>query len=107
MKLEAQEGFDVSAAALNAANGEACRSLCMPNANCLVGSPMPVDVASVTQGNKRVFSFMSQAIGLMSELDLGTEHLRFMGDKWVFALLSVIVSLTFLSVVSSTAIFAG
>lgn len=45
------------------------------------GFPMPVDVTSVTQGDKRVFSFMSQAIGLMSELDLGTEHLRFMGDR--------------------------
>lgn len=42
---------------------------------------MPVDVASVTQGDKRILSFMTQAIGLMSELDLGTEHLRFMGDR--------------------------
>lgn len=44
---------------------------------------MPTDVFSVTQKDTRVLSFMSQAIGLMSELDLGTEHLRFMGDTYV------------------------
>lgn len=49
----------------------------------LAGFPMPVDVLSVTQGDNRVFSFMTQAIGLMSEVDLGTEHLRFMGDTYV------------------------
>ncbi|KAI0703619.1 ATP-NAD kinase-like domain-containing protein [Cytidiella melzeri] len=62
--LGLQEGFDVSAAALNAAKGV----------------PMPVDIFSMTQGDKRILSFVSQAIGLMSELDIGTEHLRFMGD---------------------------
>lgn len=44
---------------------------------------MQVDLASVVQGDKRVLSFMSQAIGLMSEVDLGTESLRFMGDRSV------------------------
>ncbi len=44
---------------------------------------MPTDLFSVTQKNTRYLSFMSQAIGLMSELDLGTEHLRFMGDACV------------------------
>jgi sphingosine kinase len=42
---------------------------------------MNVDLCSVTQKDKRVLSFLSQAIGLMAELDLGTEHLRFMGDR--------------------------
>lgn len=41
---------------------------------------MNIDVCSVTQNDKRVLSYLSQAIGLMAELDLGTEHLRFMGD---------------------------
>ena len=49
---------------------------------------MNVDVCSVTQKDKRVFSFMTQAIGLMAELDLGTEHLRFMGDQYVLYLFS-------------------
>ncbi len=50
---------------------------------------MSTDVFSVTQGDNRVVSYMSQAIGLMAELDLGTEHLRFMGDKYEFARLSL------------------
>ncbi|KIP09577.1 hypothetical protein PHLGIDRAFT_126171 [Phlebiopsis gigantea 11061_1 CR5-6] len=63
--LGLEEGFDISAATVNAVKG----------------LPMNVDVCSVTQGDKRFFSFMTQAIGLMAELDLGTEHLRFMGDN--------------------------
>ncbi|RPD80150.1 hypothetical protein L226DRAFT_590646 [Lentinus tigrinus ALCF2SS1-7] len=43
------------------------------------GRPMPMDIFSVTQDGKRYMSFMSQAMGLMADLDLGTEHLRFMG----------------------------
>lgn len=42
---------------------------------------MPVDLFSVTQDNNRFFSFFTQCIGLMSELDLWTEHLRFMGSS--------------------------
>ena len=60
---------------------------------------MEIDVCSVSQGDKRVFSTLSQALGLMADLDLGrlsrraaipaalteraiigTEHLRWMGD---------------------------
>lgn len=41
---------------------------------------MKVDVFSVLQNGKRTLSFMSQALGLMADLDLGTEHLRWMGD---------------------------
>ncbi|GAA6062971.1 hypothetical protein JCM10212_005730 [Sporobolomyces blumeae] len=47
----------------------------------LKGNPAPIDICSVTQeGGKRLFSFLTQAFGLMADLDLGTEHLRFMGD---------------------------
>ena len=41
---------------------------------------MQVDAFSITQNNKRTISFMSQAVGLMADADLGTEHLRWMGD---------------------------
>ena len=41
---------------------------------------MKVDLFSVIQGGKRTISFMSQAVGLIAEVDLGTEHLRWMGD---------------------------
>ncbi|PSR74126.1 hypothetical protein PHLCEN_2v10082 [Hermanssonia centrifuga] len=45
------------------------------------------------QGDNRVVSYMSQAIGLMAELDLGTEHLRFMGDKYEFTRAFTLISL--------------
>ena len=41
---------------------------------------MKQDICSVTIGDKRVFSYFSVALGLMADLDLGTEHLRWMGD---------------------------
>lgn len=41
---------------------------------------MKVDVFSMTQNGKRTITYMSQALGLMADLDLGTEHLRWMGD---------------------------
>lgn len=70
--LGLEEGIDVSAAALNAAKGK----------------PMSVDLFSVTQKDKRVFSFFSQCIGLMSELDLWTENLRFLGsNRFVYGFL--------------------
>ncbi|BGP16323.1 hypothetical protein JCM10213_009174 [Rhodosporidiobolus nylandii] len=49
----------------------------------LKGKPTPLDLCSLTQPSapeKRIFSFISQAFGLMADLDLGTEHLRWMGD---------------------------
>ncbi|KAJ6630848.1 ATP-NAD kinase-like domain-containing protein [Mycena sp. CBHHK59/15] len=58
------DGFDVVAAALNV----------------IKGLPMKVDVFSLTQGGKRTISFMSQALGLIADLDIGTENLRWMGD---------------------------
>lgn len=55
---------------------------------------MSIDLFSVTQKDKRVFSFMTQCIGLMSELDLWTENLRFMGNGYLqFSLF--VVSLMF------------
>jgi sphingosine kinase len=46
----------------------------------LAGKQMKVDVFSLIQNGKRTISFMSQALGLMADLDIGTEHLRWMGD---------------------------
>ena len=39
-----------------------------------------MDLFSVAQGGKVTYSFVSQAFGVMAELDLGTESLRWMGD---------------------------
>ena len=48
---------------------------------------MKVDVFSVTQGGKRTISFMSQSLGLMADLDIGTDNLRWMGDaRFLFGL---------------------
>lgn len=48
---------------------------------------MKVDAFSFVQGDKRTISFMSQALGIMADLDLGTEHLRWMGDtRFVYGL---------------------
>ncbi|KAJ6502527.1 ATP-NAD kinase-like domain-containing protein [Mycena sanguinolenta] len=58
------DGFDVCAAALN----------------IVKGLPMKVDVFSFTQNGKRTISFMSQALGLAADVDIGTDHLRWMGE---------------------------
>ena len=43
------------------------------------GVPTPLDLVSLTQGPRRTISFLSQAVGMIAELDLGTENLRWMG----------------------------
>ncbi|KAL1733181.1 ATP-NAD kinase-like domain-containing protein [Schizophyllum commune] len=71
------DGFDVVAAALNAIRGH----------------PMSVDLFSLVQDGKRSVSFMSQALGLMADLDLGTEHLRWMGDaRFVYGFIRGVLS---------------
>ncbi|KAJ4000735.1 ATP-NAD kinase-like domain-containing protein [Lentinula boryana] len=70
--LGIEDGFDVVAASLNV----------------IKGSPMPVDVFCFTQNGQRTISFMSQAVGLMADVDLGTEDLRWMGDtRFMYGLL--------------------
>lgn len=44
------------------------------------GVVTPMDLVSVTHGNTRVLSFLSQTLGIIAESDLGTEHLRWMGS---------------------------
>ena len=43
------------------------------------GIKTPVDLISITQGNTRTLSFLSQSVGIVAETDLGTEHLRWLG----------------------------
>lgn len=43
------------------------------------GVTTPVDLVSITQGDRRTISFLSQAVGIVAEADLGTEWLRFLG----------------------------
>lgn len=62
--LGLEDGYDVAAAALNAVKGR----------------PMQIDLCSVTQGDRKMYSFMSQTVGLFADLDIGTEWLRFLGS---------------------------
>ncbi|KAG5952102.1 hypothetical protein E4U53_001623 [Claviceps sorghi] len=43
------------------------------------GRVTPIDLVSITQGDRRFVSFLSQSLGIIAESDLGTEHLRWMG----------------------------
>ncbi|KAG6040430.1 hypothetical protein E4U41_000560 [Claviceps citrina] len=45
------------------------------------GRVTPLDLVSITQGDRRFVSFLSQSLGIVAESDLGTEHLRWMGGS--------------------------
>jgi sphingosine kinase len=45
------------------------------------GIPTPLDLISITQGETRTVSFLSQSAGIVAESDLATEHLRWMGGQ--------------------------
>lgn len=44
------------------------------------GIVTPLDLVSITQGDRRIISFLSQSLGIVAESDLGTEHLRCLGS---------------------------
>lgn len=44
------------------------------------GVRTPLDLVAVTQGQRRYWSFLSQAVGIVAESDLGTENIRWMGS---------------------------
>lgn len=44
------------------------------------GVVTPMDLVSITQKGERIISFLSQALGIIAESDLGTEDLRWMGS---------------------------
>ncbi|EJU05500.1 hypothetical protein DACRYDRAFT_98209 [Dacryopinax primogenitus] len=58
-----------------------CRDVALAVLNAVKGRVVPLDIASITQGNERRVTFLSQTMGLMADLDLGTENLRWMGDQ--------------------------
>lgn len=54
---------------------------CSLAALCIVkGLRTPLDLMSITQSNRRTLSFLSQSAGMVAEVDLGTEHLRWLGS---------------------------
>lgn len=44
------------------------------------GIATPMDLISITQGQTRMLSFLSQSVGIVAEADLGTEHIRWLGQ---------------------------
>lgn len=63
--------------------------------NAIKGQPTPVDLCSILllPEGKRRLSFLSQAIGLMVDVDIGTENLRWMGDaRFMYGFLKGIAS---------------
>jgi len=70
-----------NAASLNLLGVEDGANVTAATLNAIKGRPMAVDVLSILQSGKRSFSFLSQCVGLMADIDLGTEHLRWMGSS--------------------------
>ncbi|KAF9914692.1 sphinganine kinase lcb4 [Lobosporangium transversale] len=62
--------------------------------NIVKGKAMPVDLCSVTQGDSsRFFSFELQSFGLIADVDLGSEHLRWMGEaRFTFSAVGKLLS---------------
>ncbi|KAI5808978.1 putative sphingosine kinase [Peziza echinospora] len=59
------------------------------------GRRTPIDLASVTSGEQRILSVLSQSYGIIAESDLGTDHLRWMGgQRFTWGILSRIFSKT-------------
>ncbi|KIW99680.1 uncharacterized protein Z518_11093 [Rhinocladiella mackenziei CBS 650.93] len=69
---------------------------CSTAALCIVkGVRTPLDLVSVTQGDKRTLSFLSQSLGIVAESDLGTENMRWMGDaRFTFGFLVRLIGKT-------------
>lgn len=60
---------------LNGTDSNSMAALCV-----VKGIRTPLDLVSITQGGQRTLSFLSQAFGVVADVDLGTENLRWMGD---------------------------
>lgn len=78
--------FKVAIAHLPCGSGNAfshnCNGTNSPSLAALAvvkGIRTPIDLVSVTQGDRRLLSFLSQTLGIIAEADLGTENLRWMG----------------------------
>jgi sphingosine kinase len=67
---------------LNDTDSPSLAALCV-----IKGLRTPLDLISVTQGDKRILSFLSQSLGIVAETDLGTDNLRWMGGhRFTFGL---------------------
>ena len=60
---------------LNGTDSTSMAALCV-----VKGLRTPLDLVSITQGETRTLSFLSQSVGIVAESDLATEHLRWLGS---------------------------
>ncbi|MCJ1439202.1 sphinganine kinase lcb4 [Xylographa pallens] len=60
---------------LNGTDSNSMAALCI-----VKGIRTPLDLVSITQGERRTLSFLSQSLGIVAESDLGTENLRWLGS---------------------------
>lgn len=59
------------------------------------GLRTPMDLVSITQGQTRTLSFLSQSFGIIAECDLGTDNIRWMGaHRFTYGFLVRIVKST-------------
>ncbi|KAI7905459.1 ATP-NAD kinase-like domain-containing protein [Cokeromyces recurvatus] len=66
---------------------------CYTALQTIKGKPMAFDLCSIVYDDHRYFSFLSQNYGITAYADLGTEHMRWMGDaRTVVGLLQEIFS---------------
>ncbi|KAH9901010.1 ATP-NAD kinase-like domain-containing protein [Cubamyces lactineus] len=70
-----------NALAINLLGPDDAQDLAVAALNVIKGRPMSIDLFSFTQGGRRHISFMSQSIGLIADVDLGTDPLRFLGGQ--------------------------
>lgn len=79
-----KDTFNIQLACLNLIKGESICTLYRNYARAdeFIGAPMPLDLASVLflPSRRRQLCFLSIALGLMVDLDIGTENMRWMGD---------------------------
>ncbi|KAM5471772.1 sphinganine kinase lcb4 [Microsporum audouinii] len=59
---------------LNGTAGPSMAALCI-----IKGLRTPLDLVSISHGQRRTLSFLSQAFGIIADSDLGTDNLRWMG----------------------------
>ncbi|KAK9457556.1 ATP-NAD kinase-like domain-containing protein [Dipodascopsis uninucleata] len=86
-RADAPEVFKIPVCQLPCGSGNAlCVNLIGSNdlqyaALCTTkGNPMAIDLCALTQDGKTHITFLSQAVGMIADCDLGTENLRWMGE---------------------------
>ena len=82
----ATRALAIPLAMIPAGSGNAlCRSVVgsgswtLATLHIIKGKEVPIDLSSITFGNERVISFLSQEVGWIADIDIGSENLRWMG----------------------------